>query len=145
MAAVALVPDASVVAKWILREEDSDQALFLRDLFLADEVRFLAPELLFYEVVNVLRHHRSVKAADAEGFLETLFGYELETEPLTTAWALASMREAKRIGSTAYDAAYLVLARVRNAVMVTADAAFDRKARSRHVTTLARAYAELRP
>lgn len=143
MAAVALVPDASIVVKWFLEEEDSSQARFLLELCLREEVEFRIPELLHYEVANALRYAKGVPGGQAEVHLEVLLGYEFETAALTPALLTSAVREARALGATVYDSIYLALAKSLNAVMVTADAEFDRKARSRHVTTLAKAYAEL--
>lgn len=143
MASLALVPDASVVAKWLLREPDSGHAIGLRDRFLAGEVDFVVPSLLYYEVANALRHRREVEPRDAHRFLEELYAYEMEEAAFTAAVAVEASRFARERQTTVYDATYLVVARSRNGVMVTADAKFEAKARSRHVATLARVHAEL--
>ena len=52
-----VVPDASVLLKWALDttdEEDRQQALQLREDWLADRCRIVVPSLWVYEVGNVL-------------------------------------------------------------------------------------------
>ncbi len=50
-----VVADASVVAKWFLNEEFSEEATLLRDSFVKDELTISVPSLLNYEILNVLR------------------------------------------------------------------------------------------
>lgn len=47
--------DASVAAKWILREEWSEEARSLYRAAIGDDERLVAPPLLPVEVSNVLR------------------------------------------------------------------------------------------
>ena len=51
-----IVPDASVILKWVLEKEDESdypQALQLQHAFLAQEVEIRLPTLWRYEVGNV--------------------------------------------------------------------------------------------
>ena len=51
MAATVVVPDASVILKWVLPsadEPDTERALALRDAIAVGDVRALAPELWVY-------------------------------------------------------------------------------------------------
>ena len=57
MTAPVVVPDASVILKWVLpsaSEPDAERAIALRDAIAAGEVRALAPDLWVYEVGNTL-------------------------------------------------------------------------------------------
>ena len=52
MSAPLVVPDASVILKWVLPsddEPDADQALALRDAILGEDIRALVPALWLYE------------------------------------------------------------------------------------------------
>lgn len=142
MAQATLVPDASVVSKWILDEVDSDKARRLRDLFIAGEVHFVAPTLLYYEVANALRYNRAVRPAEADEFMTVLHAYRIEEVGASRELAVKTIREAKAIDATFYDTLYFVIAKERGGVKVTADKKFDTKARSRHVATLDKAFEE---
>jgi predicted nucleic acid-binding protein len=49
-----IVPDASVVLKWFLPEADRDKALALVAGHISGQDLMAVPELLFYEVSNIL-------------------------------------------------------------------------------------------
>jgi len=52
-----IVVDASVVLKWFVEEEWSEQARSLLEAYREEEeLRFSAPKLLEFEVANVLRY-----------------------------------------------------------------------------------------
>lgn len=53
------VLDASVVLKWFIEEEDSVQALRLREEFYTGEREIVVPDLLLFEVANALRYNKS--------------------------------------------------------------------------------------
>jgi len=59
MRAPLVVPDASVLLKWVLRSEDepdADKALLLRKAITDDIVRALVPALWLYEMGNTVAH-----------------------------------------------------------------------------------------
>ena len=133
-----IVPDASVILKWVLEKEDESdypQALQLQHAFLAQEVEIRLPTLWRYEVGNVLGLKQSALATE---LMSALLAYEFEEVPLRTEYSLAvleHMREVK--GVTFYDSAYHVLALRTKGLYLTADAAYERRARRKgHVALL---------
>jgi predicted nucleic acid-binding protein len=50
------VIDASVAIKWFVDEPDAPLAVTLRDAHIAGENALATPDLLVYEVANVLLH-----------------------------------------------------------------------------------------
>ena len=61
MAQRLVVPDASVILKWVLPSKDEPnlgQALELRDSIADGRVRAIVPSLWFYEVGNTLARRR---------------------------------------------------------------------------------------
>ncbi|MBW1669419.1 MAG: type II toxin-antitoxin system VapC family toxin, partial [Deltaproteobacteria bacterium] len=50
------VVDASVVVKWFVEEEGSEEALAIRRRYIEEEVEIVAPELIHFEVLNALRY-----------------------------------------------------------------------------------------
>ncbi len=116
-----IVADASVVLKWVLLDEDDrNKALALRKRHLAGENPIGVPDLLFYEVANVLPSRWDVSRA-ADLFREIhavgMETYSFESLPFTHAIELAGHH-----GISAYDACYVVLAQVLRCKFVTADA-----------------------
>ena len=131
-----LVPDASVLLKWVLRsddEADRDRALALKEAWLGDACDLVVPSLWVYEVGNILGlRHPATAASLLQAMVDLGLREETPREYLTSVVSL--MREHK---VTFYDAAYHALAIHVRGTMVTADRAYVRKtARAGHVTLL---------
>lgn len=127
MADTLLVPDASVLLKWVLRsdhEDHGDRALALKTAWLAGACRIVVPTLWAFEVANVLGVKQS---ATADRLLDATTGLRMPEEP-PAAYATAMFRLMRDYHVTAYDAAYHGLALVRGGTMLTADRRYVRKA-----------------
>lgn len=122
-----VVVDASVVVKWMVKEEDRDKALMLREAHLSGEVILCAPDLLLYEVCNALRFCPDFTGEDIEAAAGALLGLSLRLSPPTLHMLGGAAREAFKYGVTVYDAVYLSLAGVEGARLVTADKDFHGK------------------
>jgi len=125
-----LVPDASIILKWVLdNERDQDKARKILSDWLNQEHEFILPSLWVYEVGNVLGLKRP---KDSEKILGLLLEYEFQ-ECLVTKdlihGAFGLMNEYR--GITFYDAIYHALALQENGVMITADKAYFEKTKSR--------------
>lgn len=114
-----LVVDASVVIKWFIPEVHSAAARRL----LEHNHQFLAPDLLFAEITNVIwKKVRSGQLTHAQGrrLTNDLAKIAVETIPcrslIDDAYLLASAA-----GRTVYDALYLALAVRLDVQMITAD------------------------
>lgn len=122
---MVVVPDASVILKWVLQREgeaDSHQALALLDACLTSRVDARLPTLWRYEVGNILGLKQPDLAGEA---METLLAYRFAEATLDRDYCLDVlhfMRGAK--GISFYDAAYHVLAIREKGVFVTADRAY---------------------
>jgi len=120
---VKWVVDASVAAKWLAPEAESEHAAGLLDAHL------LVPDLLFAEVANVLwkKQRRaeidSNTAAAAMRWLTHAPLHVHENAPL----ASAALALAVRLGHPAYDCIYLALALRERCTLVTADRRFARR------------------
>jgi predicted nucleic acid-binding protein len=121
-----LVIDASVALKWLTPEEDSDRAVGILDL----GAELHAPAFLFMELANALWAQIRGGKANASGASAALDDIRSGTlriwrgeEPLPGTIDLAA-----RLDHAVYDCAYLVLALHLDAVYVTADRQFQRKA-----------------
>lgn len=125
-APVAMVLDASVAAKLFFLEAGSKAAFELE----RSEARFIAPDLIFAEMASIAARHvrrRGVSYALASHVQPKLRNLLDETVPLKDL-AEDAFDLAARHGFSAYDGAYLALARQRGLVVVTADVRFARKA-----------------
>lgn len=134
-----VVPDASVILKWVLEREDDHghaHAMKLQEALLAEEVEIRLPTLWRYEVGNVLGLKKPRLATELMG---ALLAYEFDEVPLRTEYALDVLEHMREMsGVTFYDAAYHVLALRTKGLYLTADAAYVRRAKQKgHVSLLA--------
>jgi predicted nucleic acid-binding protein len=133
-----VVPDASVILKWVLQKEDESdflQAVRLQEALLADEIEVRLPTLWRYEVGNVLGLKKPAMAGE---LMSALLVYDFEEVPLRTEYCLDVLDHMQDVkGVTFYDAAYHVLALRTKGVYLTADAAYVKRAKRKgHVTLL---------
>lgn len=115
-----VVPDASVLLKWVLRstdEESVDAAVALRDAWFSGVVDIVVPSLWAYEVGNVLGLKQPALAGE---MLQSLLDLRLPEER-PQAYSSGIFTLMKESGATFYDAAYHALAIARGGVMLTAD------------------------
>lgn len=121
MPAPLIVPDASVILKWVLPSDDepnADQALLLRDAIANDTVRALVPSLWLYEVGNTVAR----RFPDyAKPWLAALQKYDLYEYPLSERWLGTVLNLTRRYEITFYDAAYHAIAINESGTFVTAD------------------------
>lgn len=122
-----VVPDASVLLKWVLpeeREPHAAQAIAIRDAFIAGRIRLLVPPLWFYEVGNVLVTHYPDSSTER---LAALAAFRLPEARPTSAWRERIIKLAAEHKVTFYDASYHALAVVQDGIFVTADEKYLRK------------------
>jgi predicted nucleic acid-binding protein len=127
-----IVPDASVLLKWVMgmeNESDHHQAMRLRDALLAGELEIRVPTLWRYEIGNVLGFKQPRLAAEMIG---ALLAHEFEEVPLRTEYALEVLEHMRGVaGVTFYDSAYHVLALRTEGLYLTADKAYVKRAKSK--------------
>lgn len=137
MAVPLLVPDASVLLKWVLPsddEPDADKALQLRAAILDDTVHVILPPLWIYEVGNTVARRFPTHAP---AWLSALLRFGMEEMPASQAWLTKALELTSRHQVSFYDAAYHALALLHKGLFVTADAKYViRAAESGSVVTL---------
>lgn len=116
-----VVLDASIVAKWLVSERDSNRAVAIRDAHVEGRLKILAPELLWYEVANVVRHSPGVRPDLLHLGLKGLADAQLAIYRPTAASIERAASLALRTGLTVYDACYASLAEDHNCPLVTED------------------------
>ena len=122
------IPDASVILKWVFdtsEEADRDVALMLLNSWVAGECDFVLPSLWLYEVGNIIGRNIPGKAADA---MELLIDYRITEAPVTPVIAKRTLSIMSDCRVTFYDAVYHAIALERRGTLVTADAAYLKKA-----------------
>ena len=121
MAQRLVVPDASVILKWVLPsgdEPDLGPALALRDSIAEGHVRAIVPALWIYEVGNTLARRQPDRA---ERSLGALLRFDLESALQSPMWLECVLDLTRRYGVTFYDASYHAHAIVARGMFVTAD------------------------
>lgn len=113
--------DASVAIKWFIPEIHAIEASRL----LQKQFRFIAPDIFFAEVSNILWKKNRLKELSIDIATEIFNDFQrmpidkYDSESLlSTAWAIATKQ-----ACTIYDSLYVALAKTEKCVLVTADRA----------------------
>jgi predicted nucleic acid-binding protein len=124
---VKIVPDASIILKWVLPPENepySKQAHAISQAFYDNEIDLIVPSLWVYEVGNVL----TIKYPEAARvLLAHLLNLNIPVVHPSPKHIELATRLVARHAVTFYDASYLALAVAVGALFVTADEKFLRK------------------
>jgi predicted nucleic acid-binding protein len=122
-----VVPDASVILKWVLDAEDEPghaAAMRLLERRQQGEIELAVPPLWLFEVGNFLCRKRR---ADAAAVLAALCDLGLSEVPMSRELIQRTVALAQGHDLTFYDASYLAAAEARKGILVTADARFHRR------------------
>ncbi len=122
-----IVLDASIILKLIFEEKDTPQALQLRENHITREEKIAAPELLYYELANVLATKVAIPVKNASSALAEIFNLEIEAFTLGVEEFLSSISVSRKYKISVYDASYMILAERLNCDFITADAQLFRK------------------
>lgn len=115
------VVDSSVVTKWFIIEEGSDNALKIRDSFATGKIRLAVPTLLFYEVMNALRFSGVFPKPDLLLASKSMSKYEFEVWQPKGKLLELSVELCIRGDVTVYDACYIALASRKKTRLITED------------------------
>ena len=119
-----LVIDASVVLKWYLTDEEyGEKALNLLTKYISNELDFLAPSLLEYEVVNGLIIAQKRGRIKEEKILLAIDGFmdlNIKLKDLSQLYPRV-LYYCKIYNRSVYDASYLATAESEGIAMITGD------------------------
>jgi predicted nucleic acid-binding protein len=121
------VVDASVVLAWLLRDPVPHASQQILGDHVSGRDPAVAPELLWYEVANVLARGADLGAAAASEGYARFESLEVESYGLGPAEYQQALQLALRHRLTVYDASYLALAQALGVRFVTADRKLARK------------------
>ena len=120
------VIDASVVLKWYLGDEVSDDsALSLLNRFVDNDVDLVAPALLEYEVISgliIAQRRGRIPDSTLINAISAFQGLGIKLENIV-GLGMRMLFYAKKYTRSAYDAAYLVVAEHMKLDFITADKA----------------------
>lgn len=126
-----VVVDASLVVKWLVREEFSDEALTLLGSWNTQSVQLAAPSLVRFEVANVIHRKMAmgdIGATSAIEHMTQLLALPIELRDMPELHLRAVELAGELRQGAAYDCHYLALAEVLECEMWTADRRFYRSA-----------------
>src|SRR5512138_2953943 len=92
-------------------EERSEAAVAYRESHISGDAIIAVPDLLYYEIANVLALTRRISREEALTVFSLLCEFQLESFDFGQEEFSAAMGLAKELGITVYDAAYAELAR----------------------------------
>ena len=116
-----LVLDTSVVVKWFYKEEGREKALEYLTLFKEGKVDIFFPELIKYELGNVLVKGKKAKLEDAQKVLKEFLSLPFIYIPHDLLKALRTIEVAKKLDITYYDASFFVAAESVRGKLITAN------------------------
>lgn len=115
------VVDASVVVKWFIKEEDTKQALALRDRFVEGSLKLIAPSLLHFEVLNAIRYSGVFNKKELKELAIAIGGYGFELHNLLEKFSEFTAEIALVRNLSIYDASYIALAEISKISLYTVD------------------------
>ena len=131
-----MILDASVIVKWFTREEKREEALKYREMFLNDEIEIVVPDLILYEIGNVLRYNPSFNNEDVTLAVRSLVDLGINIIIPTTEILDIAIDLAFKYNTTLYDSVYLALAEILNDTLVTADRNLYEKTKEKNIKIL---------
>lgn len=116
------VADASVILKWFSKfgEEDLQRALILREGFRKRRIDLFAPELLIYEISNVLRYKEMLSESLIFEAMSSIYEMDI-LFPVNLHIMADAVVLARKYGITVYDSTYLSFAQHVGCHLITAD------------------------
>jgi predicted nucleic acid-binding protein len=116
-----IVIDASVVIKWYNIEQHTEKALAIREDYIKQKIDLVAPYLLLYEVGNALRYNPDFGLDDVKSAIRDLLAMQISFRLLDEKAGQDAVELAYKFGLTFYDVSYVILSRVENCPLYTAD------------------------
>jgi len=118
-----IVIDASIGIKWFKFENENnlENALFLREKILNNEITVFIPDLFLYEILNTLLLNTSFTADELNEALNTIYLMELQIINSDKDLLKRALSISYNYKVTYYDSLYISLAEVSNALLVTED------------------------
>jgi predicted nucleic acid-binding protein len=123
-----VVPDASLILKWVIAGEDRSEeeaALKVLQDWLNEKETIILPSIWFYEVSNLLGLK---KPKQAYALMEVLLDYDFEEARITKELCRLALEIMSKLKVTFYDAIYHAVAIKKNGTFITADRQYFRKA-----------------
>jgi len=126
----SVVLDSSVIIKWFRAHEVlRDQALWIRQAYLDGNLRIYAPDLLIYEIANVLRYKPDLDQRKVQQAIGSLYDMGISIVTPSSRLMGRAIEIAYSHNVTVYDAVFSALAERVDGAFVTADEKLVKKLR----------------
>jgi len=119
------VIDTSVAVKWFSKvEDDTENALQLRQQMLDGICSVTVPDLLIYELANALKNNPNFTSKDVKVALDSIFNMGIEIIKADGLVIAHAVDIAFRLNVTVYDACFMALSQIEKIPFITADYKF---------------------
>lgn len=115
------VLDASVIMKWFVEEKDAEKALIFRDKYEAGIFELCCPDLLLFEISNIMSFKRSITKEEIIEALNTILDLEIEIVAPTLELLNDAVSLSREKSISVYDSSYIVLSKKMDYQFITAD------------------------
>jgi predicted nucleic acid-binding protein len=118
------VVDSSIVFKWYRQPGDEEyvpQAVSILEHHLHGDLEVHVPDLLFYELGNILLFKEKFASKDALSILKETFELALQIHPIDLPLAEEAFQYAQGHGISFYDASFVALSHLLETSFITAD------------------------
>lgn len=117
--------DTSVAVKWFSKfENDTENALKLRQQMLDSICSITVPDLLIYELANALKHNPNFTSKDVKVALDSIFNMGIEIRKADSLVIAHAIDIAFKFSVTVYDACFMALSQIEKIPFLTADYKF---------------------
>lgn len=133
-----IIIDSSVVFKWFVQEDivSTEKSRQLFGEFRKGTIKVLFPDLIFYELSNILAYKKVLSDSDIQEIFKSFCSLPINIYTPTIEFISKTLDFARKYQVTLYDASYAVLAREKKGVFITADRMFVNKVRESFVKLL---------
>ena len=119
------VIDTSVAVKWFSRvEEDTENALQLRQKMFNGLCYIIVPDLMIYELANALKHNPYFTKKNVSSALDSILDMGLDIREPDGSVMTIAIEIAYKYDVTVYDAYFIALSQVEKSPFITADYKF---------------------
>lgn len=113
--------DASVILKWFIDEEGTEEALAIKRQYEFGEIDIVEPDLLIYETANVLRYNKYFSESAIKTAVKSL--YDMRIKFLTPSVSVMdyAIHISLKTNLSIYDCVYASLSMKLSSSLITAD------------------------
>jgi predicted nucleic acid-binding protein len=125
-----VIVDISLIYKWFIDEEPrkiTDSSRLLLKSFLKGKEKILCPNLILYELGNILAYKNTLSKTDIDNIWQKFSNINLPLINPTGEFMKRCIDFSLQYHVTVYDASYAILALEKKCILLTADSKFAKK------------------